>query len=76
VVSLTGRSKAPALRDLIAADAPVVCVQGFRPYMGAEITRGTYLRLSDAVVRANPGSFAVAIPVADVLDGESSEGVR
>jgi hypothetical protein len=69
VVSLTGRSKAPALGDLIAPDHPVLCVQGLRPFMGNEIPRGTYLRLSDAVVQANPGSFVVAIPVGDVLDG-------
>jgi hypothetical protein len=54
------------LRDLLEADAPVVCVQGFRLFMSREIDRGDHFRLNDPVVQQHPEFFSLCIPVQEL----------
>jgi hypothetical protein len=44
----------PQIRDLIADDARVVAIEGFRPYMSRPVNRGEFFRLSDGIVRQYP----------------------
>jgi hypothetical protein len=66
VVSLTGRSKAPALRDLLADDAPCIALEGFRAPMRREVDKGSFHKLSDSLVRQFPQFFAVVVPVDEI----------
>lgn len=64
------KPKTPHIRDLLEADARVVCVEGFQPWMGPVIERGRYFTLDAPIVRHFPAYFAVIVPVADVLVDE------
>jgi hypothetical protein len=57
----------PHIRDLLAPDARVICVEGFQPYMGSPVERGRFYTLDAPVVRGFPAYFAVCIPVSDLL---------
>ena len=52
------------LEELVEPDAQAIATETFRPGLVArQITKGTYLRLSDPVVRQFPQFFSLAIPV-------------
>jgi hypothetical protein len=51
-----------SIRELVEADAQVICIETFRPGLIAHlVSRGDHLRLDDPIVRQFPEFFALVI---------------
>jgi hypothetical protein len=58
----------PRIRDFVDDDAQVIATEGFTALpLGRRVDRGTYFRLSDAIVHRHPAYFAIVVPVNQVL---------
>jgi hypothetical protein len=64
---LRERPKPAHIRDFLEEDQRVVALEGFQPWMGQQVERGRFYKLTDPLVRQYPMYFAVVVPVNQVL---------